>query len=33
MIVPLAAGGPTDMLARILGQHSSQSLGAYCLKR
>jgi tripartite-type tricarboxylate transporter receptor subunit TctC len=27
MIVPFAAGGPTDVLARILGQHMSQSLG------
>jgi tripartite-type tricarboxylate transporter receptor subunit TctC len=28
MIVPFAAGGPTDVLARILGQHMSQTLGA-----
>ncbi len=27
MIVPFAAGGPTDVLARILGQNMSQSLG------
>ena len=27
MIVPLAAGGPTDTLARILGEHMSRSLG------
>jgi tripartite-type tricarboxylate transporter receptor subunit TctC len=27
MIVPFAAGGPTDVLARILGQHMGQSLG------
>jgi tripartite-type tricarboxylate transporter receptor subunit TctC len=27
MIVPFAAGGPTDVLARILGQHMSASLG------
>jgi tripartite-type tricarboxylate transporter receptor subunit TctC len=27
MIVPFAAGGPTDVLARILGQHMSQTLG------
>jgi tripartite-type tricarboxylate transporter receptor subunit TctC len=27
MIVPFAAGGPTDVLARILGQHMSTSLG------
>ena len=27
MIVPFAAGGPTDVLARILGQHMSRSLG------
>jgi tripartite-type tricarboxylate transporter receptor subunit TctC len=27
MIVPFAAGGPTDVLARVLGQHMSQSLG------
>jgi len=27
MIVPFAAGGPTDVLARILGQRMSQSLG------
>jgi tripartite-type tricarboxylate transporter receptor subunit TctC len=27
MIVPFAAGGPTDVLARLLGQHMSQSLG------
>jgi tripartite-type tricarboxylate transporter receptor subunit TctC len=28
MIVPFAAGGPTDVLARLLGQHMSRSLGA-----
>ena len=28
MIVPFAAGGPTDMLARILAQHMGPSLGA-----
>ena len=27
MIVPFAAGGPTDVLARIIGQNMSQSLG------
>ena len=27
MIVPLAAGGPTDTLARILAEHMSRSLG------
>jgi hypothetical protein len=27
MIVPFAAGGPTDVLARILRQNMSQSLG------
>jgi tripartite-type tricarboxylate transporter receptor subunit TctC len=27
MVVPFAAGGPTDVLARILAQHMSQSLG------
>jgi tripartite-type tricarboxylate transporter receptor subunit TctC len=27
MIVPFAAGGPTDVLARILGQNMSQTLG------
>jgi tripartite-type tricarboxylate transporter receptor subunit TctC len=27
MIVPFAAGGPTDVLARILGQHMSLTLG------
>jgi tripartite-type tricarboxylate transporter receptor subunit TctC len=27
VIVPFAAGGPTDVLARILGQHMSQTLG------
>jgi tripartite-type tricarboxylate transporter receptor subunit TctC len=27
MVVPFAAGGPTDVLARILGQRMSQSLG------
>src|ERR1700688_3035578 len=27
MIVPFAAGGPTDVLARVLGQHMSASLG------
>ena len=27
MIVPFAAGGPTDVLARLIGQHMSQSLG------
>jgi tripartite-type tricarboxylate transporter receptor subunit TctC len=27
VVVPFTAGGPTDVLARILGQHMSQSLG------
>jgi putative tricarboxylic transport membrane protein len=27
VIVPFAAGGPTDVLARLLGQHMSQTLG------
>src|SRR5262249_7133562 len=27
IVVPLAAGGPTDVMARILGQHMSQTLG------
>ena len=27
VVVPFAAGGPTDVLARILGQHMSQTLG------
>ena len=27
LIVPFAAGGPTDVLARLLGQHMSQTLG------
>ena len=27
VIVPFAAGGPTDVLARMLGQHMSQTLG------
>jgi len=27
MIVPFAAGGPTDVLARLIGQHMGQSLG------
>jgi putative tricarboxylic transport membrane protein len=27
VIVPFAAGGPTDVLARVLGQHMSQTLG------
>jgi tripartite-type tricarboxylate transporter receptor subunit TctC len=27
IVVPFAAGGPTDVLARILGQHMSQTLG------
>jgi tripartite-type tricarboxylate transporter receptor subunit TctC len=27
LIVPFAAGGPTDVLARVLGQHMSQTLG------
>src|SRR5262245_41204777 len=27
MIVPFAAGGPTDVLARVLGQHMGQTLG------
>src|SRR5687767_12686317 len=27
VIVPFAAGGPTDVLARILGQHMGQTLG------
>src|SRR2546425_13213613 len=26
VVVPFAAGGPTDVLARILGQHMSQTL-------
>jgi len=28
VVVPFAAGGPTDVLTRILGQHMSQTLGA-----
>ena len=27
VLVPFAAGGPTDVLARVLGQHMSQTLG------
>ncbi len=27
MIVPFAAGGPTDVIARIVGEHMSRSLG------
>jgi putative tricarboxylic transport membrane protein len=27
VVVPFAAGGPTDVLTRILGQHMSQTLG------
>lgn len=27
MVVPFAAGGPTDVLARVLGQHMSRTLG------
>ena len=27
IVVPFAAGGPTDVLARIIGQHMSQTLG------
>src|SRR6266478_300257 len=27
VVVPFAAGGPTDVMARILGQHMSQTLG------
>src|SRR5215470_16475132 len=27
VIVPFAAGGPTDVLGRVLGQHMSQTLG------
>ena len=27
VVVPFAAGGPTDVLARILGQHMSHTLG------
>jgi tripartite-type tricarboxylate transporter receptor subunit TctC len=27
LVVPFAAGGPTDVLARVLGQHMSQTLG------
>src|ERR1700730_5645905 len=27
LIVPFTAGGPTDVLARVLGQHMSQTLG------
>jgi len=27
IVVPFAAGGPTDVMARILGQHMSQTLG------
>src|SRR5438552_8232814 len=27
VVVPFAAGGPTDVMTRILGQHVSQSLG------
>ena len=27
LIVPFAAGGPTDVVARILGEHMSRTLG------
>src|SRR5215831_11231694 len=27
VVVPFAAGGPTDVMARLLGQHMSQTLG------
>jgi tripartite-type tricarboxylate transporter receptor subunit TctC len=27
MIVPFAAGGPTDVIARIVGDHMSRTLG------
>src|SRR5215470_72995 len=27
MVVPFSAGGPTDVLARILGQHMTRTLG------
>jgi hypothetical protein len=27
VVVPFAAGGPTDVMTRILGQHVSQTLG------
>src|SRR5215470_8410696 len=27
VVVPFTAGGPTDVLARLLGQHMSQTLG------
>src|SRR5262249_56122755 len=27
IVVPFAAGGPTDVMARILGQHMGQTLG------
>ena len=27
IVVPFAAGGPTDVLARIIGQHMGQTLG------
>src|SRR3954453_21223074 len=27
IVVPFTAGGPTDVLARLLGQHMSQTLG------
>ena len=27
VVVPFAAGGPTDVLTRILGQHMSHTLG------
>ncbi len=27
MIVPFAAGGPTDVIARIMGDHMSRTLG------
>lgn len=31
IVVPFSAGGPTDVLARILGQHMSQTLGQQIL--
>ena len=27
MIVPFAAGGPTDVVARIIGEHMTRTLG------